>query len=209
MSKSNPQSTTKSPSKDNQPIPSKYTYADVSNFHRTTLAILRHKDLCTLRVPELTTILHFTFVIADLLDSAQIFNYSIKEHLQISNLSSSGYPSPRIQGLGVISKSKRCLHISVHKDNYMGKWIHTFCSVDKQNEEEDLFRLREEVDPNLDDLPDGDDILAMIEDTIDALLFSGYSTKQNVHWKSSILSMICFPITPAHSISTYPCCGFA
>jgi transcriptional regulator with XRE-family HTH domain len=66
------------------------------------------------------------------------------------------------------------LNISVHKQNHNGKWIHTICSIDQQNEEEELFRLREDEDPNLDDLPEGDDVLAMIEDTIDVLLRSGY-----------------------------------
>jgi hypothetical protein len=120
MSTSNPQSTTKSPPKDNQPIPSKYTYADVSNFNRTILAILSHKNLCTLRVLELKTILHFTFVIADLLDCPQIFNYSIKEKLQISNLPPSEYPRPRIKGLRVISNSKKCLRELV---NWMGETV--------------------------------------------------------------------------------------
>jgi len=64
--------------------------------------------------------------------------------------------------------------ILVHKQNFNGKWVHTFCSVNEQNEEEELFKLREDVDPSLDDLPDGDDVLAIVEDTIDVLLRSGY-----------------------------------
>jgi hypothetical protein len=57
---------------------------------------------------------------------------------------------------------KSVLLISVHKRNYMGKRIHTFSSVNEQNEEEVLFRLREDIDPNLDNLPDGKDVLVLL-----------------------------------------------
>jgi transcriptional regulator with XRE-family HTH domain len=52
--------------------------------------------------------------------------------------------------------------ILIHKQNFNGKWIHTFCSVDEKNEEEELFRLREDIDPSLDDLPNGDDVLVLL-----------------------------------------------
>ncbi|SEA52677.1 helix-turn-helix domain-containing protein [Pedobacter hartonius] len=66
------------------------------------------------------------------------------------------------------------LLISVHKEKYNGKWIHTYYSVNEQNEEEELFRLREDVSWEFEDLPEGDDTLSIVEDTIDILLRSGY-----------------------------------
>lgn len=82
-----------------------------------------------------------------------------EEHLQ--NL----YPA--------VSDSDQVL-ISVQKEKYKHRWIYTYCAVDEQKEEEVLFMLREDVDPEQDDLPDGDDILAIVEDTVDILIRSGY-----------------------------------
>jgi transcriptional regulator with XRE-family HTH domain len=82
-----------------------------------------------------------------------------EEHLQ--NL----YPS-------VADDSK--LLLSVQKHRYKDRWVYTYCRIDEQNEEEVLYMLREDADPQLDDLPEGDDILAIVEDTIDVLVRSGY-----------------------------------
>ena len=82
-----------------------------------------------------------------------------EEHLQ--NL----YPS--------VSDNDEVL-ISVQKQKYRNRWVYTYCNVDEQNEEEVLFMVREDVDPVLDDFPEGDDIFAIVEDTIDVLMRSGY-----------------------------------
>jgi len=66
------------------------------------------------------------------------------------------------------------LLISVQKTEYKNRWVYTYCRVDEQNEEEVLFMLREDLDPTHEDMPDGDDVLAIVEDTIDVLTRSGY-----------------------------------
>jgi len=109
MSTTKSKPTKRLPVKDHQPFPSKYTYADLSNFHRTIIAILGKDKPNTLKVSDLATVLEFICIITDLIDSPQIFNYSIKENLQTCNLSSSTYPLPKIKGIGVIGSSKKCL----------------------------------------------------------------------------------------------------
>jgi transcriptional regulator with XRE-family HTH domain len=66
------------------------------------------------------------------------------------------------------------IRITIDKLRYKEKWIHTYCRIDEQNEEEELFRLREDLDMDFDDLPDGDEVLALVEDIIDVLVRSGY-----------------------------------
>lgn len=92
----------------NQSKPSKYTYADLSNFHRTILAILTQDKPDTLAISDLTTIQNFVYIVIELIDTPQIFNYNIKENLQTSSLSPSPYPIQKIKGLSSFSKSKKC-----------------------------------------------------------------------------------------------------
>jgi hypothetical protein len=92
-----------------QAKPSEYTYADLSNFHRTVIAILTHKKPDRLSLSELTTVMNFVYTIIDLIDSPQIFNYGINANKQIPSLYSSPFPYPKIQGLGTVKRSKKCL----------------------------------------------------------------------------------------------------
>jgi transcriptional regulator with XRE-family HTH domain len=64
--------------------------------------------------------------------------------------------------------------ISVQKQEYKDRWVYTYCRIDEQNEEEVLYMLQEGADAKLDDLPEGDEILAIVVDTIDVLVRSGY-----------------------------------
>ena len=93
--------------------PSEYTYTDLSNFHRTIIAILTHKKPDTLSLSDLTTIMNFVYTIIDLIDSPQIFNYSIKVSKQLPSLSSSPFPYPKIKGLGTVKRSKKCLNAMI------------------------------------------------------------------------------------------------
>jgi hypothetical protein len=98
--------------KEDQPIdltPSKYTYAHVATFHRTVLAILSQKKLVKLRVCDITTILDFITILADLVDSPIILNERGKKKPENSNTKSSANPLPKIKGLGVLSRSEKCL----------------------------------------------------------------------------------------------------
>jgi hypothetical protein len=112
MSTNNQKSNKKLPLKEDwltQAKPSKYTYADLSNFHRTVIAILTYKKPDALSLSDLTTVMNFVYTIIDLIDSPQIFNYSINAGKQIPSLSSSPFPYPKIQGLGTVKRSKKCL----------------------------------------------------------------------------------------------------
>ncbi|SEA52712.1 hypothetical protein [Pedobacter hartonius] len=92
-----------------QYVPSKYTYAHVATFHRTVLAILSQKKLTKLRVSDITTILDFIIILADLVDSPIILNERSKKKQKNSNTKSSADPFPKIKGLGVLSRSEKCL----------------------------------------------------------------------------------------------------
>ena len=90
------------------------------------------------------------------------------------------------------------VHITVDKQFYQGKWIHTYCRLDEQNEEEELFRLREDQEMDFDDLPDGDDVLACVEDTIDVLVRSGYfyEPKLPLEVFKAINNLLPVPVSP-------------
>jgi hypothetical protein len=89
--------------------PSKYTSAHVATFHRTVLAILSHKKLVELRLCDIATILDFITIIADLADPAIILDERSKKEHENSNKNDSLNPLPKIKGLGVISRSEKCL----------------------------------------------------------------------------------------------------
>jgi hypothetical protein len=91
------------------PLSSEYTYADLSHFHRTVIAILGKDKPNTLSVPELTTVLQYICIITSLLDTPHIINHLVKESQQNSTLSPTPYPLPKITGIGAISSSKKCL----------------------------------------------------------------------------------------------------
>jgi hypothetical protein len=66
------------------------------------------------------------------------------------------------------------LLVSVHKQNYAGKLIYTYCRIDEQNEEEELFKLREDVFPDFHDITGSEEALSIARDAIDLLIRSGY-----------------------------------
>jgi len=88
---------------------SKYTYAHVATFHRTVLAILSQKKLVQLRVCDITTILDFITILADLVDSPIIQNERSKKKQINPDAKSSRDSFPKIKGLGVLSRSEKCL----------------------------------------------------------------------------------------------------
>jgi hypothetical protein len=100
----------------NDQMPSKYTFADLSNFHRTVIAILTHNKPDNLAISDLTTVMNFIYIVTDLIDSPQIFNYNVKASKQVPCLSPSPFPYPKIKGLGTLGRSKKCL-------NALIKWM--------------------------------------------------------------------------------------
>jgi len=92
-----------------QTVSSKYTYAHMATFHRTVLAILSQKKLTKLRVCDITTILDFITILADLVDSPIILNERSKKKQINPDAKSSRDSFPKIKGLGVLSRSEKCL----------------------------------------------------------------------------------------------------
>ena len=66
------------------------------------------------------------------------------------------------------------LHVSVDKYEYKEKIIHSYCRIDEQGEEEELFRLREDVEMTDDDLIEGDAEMQLVNDIISVLLRANY-----------------------------------
>jgi hypothetical protein len=91
-------------------IPSNYTHAYVATFHRTILAILSQKELAKLQISEIYTVLNFIYILTDLIDAPLILNERSEKNQKNSNTNASGNPVLRIKGLGVLSRSKKCLH---------------------------------------------------------------------------------------------------
>ena len=91
------------------PKPSKYTYADLANFHSTVIAILNSKKRFTLDRSDYITVMQYICIVTNLLDSTANFNLAIAEDLKNSNNSLVQYPFSKIKGIGVISRSKKCL----------------------------------------------------------------------------------------------------
>ena len=92
-----------------RPKPCKYTYADLENFHNTVIAILNSKKRYTLDRSDYITVMQYICIVTTLLDSTSIFNLAIAQNLQDTSGSSVQYPLPKIKGIGVISRSKKCL----------------------------------------------------------------------------------------------------
>ena len=92
------------------------------------------------------------------------------------------------------------LLISVQKQKYKDRWVYTYCRIDEQNEEEVLYMLREDADPELDDLPEGDDILSIVADTIDVLVRAGYFYEAKLPYQvfQSINKLLPSYISPLH-----------
>lgn len=91
------------------PKPRKYTYADLSNFHRTVIAILNSKKRHTLDQSDYITVMQYICIVTNLLDLTPIQNLAITQNLQDGNAAYVQYPLPKIKGIGVISRSKKCL----------------------------------------------------------------------------------------------------
>jgi len=106
-----------------KPEPSKYTFADLSNFHRTVIAILTQNRPDNLAISDLTTVMNFIYVVTELIDSPQIFNYDVKTLKKVPGLSPSPYPYPKITGLGVVSKTKKSL-------NALIKWMREVITIE-------------------------------------------------------------------------------
>jgi hypothetical protein len=90
-------------------MPSKYTYEELSNFHRTVLAILNYNVPNTLGVSDLKIVQQYLFIVTALLEAPldeQQFNDKVICVSAGSLLQSS---TTRIKGIGAICKLKKCL----------------------------------------------------------------------------------------------------
>ncbi|MCX2478364.1 hypothetical protein OQY15_04635 [Pedobacter sp. MC2016-15] len=103
---------TKSPkdsSEKAQSVPVKYTYADLSNFHRTVLAILNHNVPNTLDVPDLKIVQQYLCIITALLETPYLYLQFAQETTHGSSRPTLHYATPKIKGIGAICKLKKCL----------------------------------------------------------------------------------------------------
>lgn len=92
-----------------QSVPSKYTYADLSNFHRTVLAILNHNVPNTLEVRDLKIVQQYLCIITAFLETPYLYHQFAQETTHGSSRPSLKYPIPKIKGIGAICKLKKCL----------------------------------------------------------------------------------------------------
>lgn len=103
---------TKSPNKSFEKddlVPSKYSYADLSNFHRTVLAILNHNVPNTLDVPDLKIVQQYLCMITALIETPYLYHQFTQETIDGSGRPSLQYSVPKIKGIGAICKLKKCL----------------------------------------------------------------------------------------------------
>jgi hypothetical protein len=90
-------------------IPYRYTYEDLSNFHRTVLAILNYNVPNTLGVSDLKIVQQYLCIVTALLEAPlneEHFNHIAMTVSGDSLLRSS---TTKIKGIGTICKLKKCL----------------------------------------------------------------------------------------------------
>lgn len=100
---------TEPPGQESQPVISKYTYADLSNFHRTVLAILNHNIPNTLDVEDLKIVQQYLCTITAMLGTPYLYGQFAKESPEkpIHPYQSSSPPKPK--AINTICRLKKCL----------------------------------------------------------------------------------------------------
>lgn len=90
------------------------------------------------------------------------------------------------------------IHVSVENYEYKEKVIHTYCRIDEQGEEEELFRLREDLEMTDDDLPEGDDEMQLVNDIISVLLRANYFYEPKLPMEvfKAINNLLPIPVNP-------------
>jgi len=96
--------------------------------------------------------------------------YSVEELDRITNALEEGNP----ESFFPLIEDETVLNIAVYKEYTQNKITHSFCVVDEEGYEEELFKLMEYQFPDQDEIPNSDNTMKLVVDMVDVMVRSGY-----------------------------------
>jgi len=96
--------------------------------------------------------------------------YSVEELDRITNALEEGNP----ESFFPLIEDETVLNIAVYKEYTQDKITNSFCVVDEEGYEQELFKLMEYQFPDQDEIPNSDNTMKLVVDMVDVMIRSGY-----------------------------------
>jgi len=120
--------------------------------------------------------------------------YSVEELDRITNALEEGNP----ESFFPLIEDETVLNIAVYKDYIENKITHSFCVIDEEGYEQELFKLMEYEFPDQDEIPNSDNTMKLVGDMVDVMVRSGYFAELRYPYEvfHSINRLLPVPVNP-------------